>query len=506
MQLVRFFITIPNGTNPDIIGLDSLCWGSIDLQITTGLGLVGVNGVNANDTATNLALRINTSLSDATLISLRTYNSLVATVVNNVVTVEFFAEPICCDYDVFLIPQEGKGGNPFINAVTQIICFDPEDLPDVDCDNYEDGTHVFRFQFVPQVGFIFGAGGTDYRYIVDPANLVVPACLQGTPFQYNASLSTLNYPNSQAFYDGWAANLQGYYWAPLYAGTVTHLGQGVIEITTNIDIFNAVTGSDICNIGLDVQCTYVDTITSPGFTIIPISQTCCFATHPPPYIDPVITPPPTIPFEVDIQAACYQFAGFDCCLLGAGGIDKIYIANWEFYKNTNPNIVTIPPIGITTDLLGKVTSINLLDNKWYELCVKGSLNIEKDNSGWQHTLELTVTVMTYINRIMLLQLVQRGLIVIVKDMNGRYWFLGEDAPMRTFNESSSTGGDSSGYAFSMQGVQGCIAREIYPSVIEGLNINDFNQCADYVGQALGTYTLWQLRNCILWDLRNNNLV
>ena len=101
---------------------------------------------------------------------------------------------------------------------------------------------------------------------------------------------------------------------------------------------------------------------------------------------------------------------------------------------------------------------------------------------------------------------QRGLLVIVKDMNERYWFLGEDAPMRTFQEKSSTGGDSTGYSFSMQGVQGCIAREIYPSVIEGLNINDFNQCADYVGQALGTYTLWQLRNCILWDLRNNFLV
>lgn len=506
MQLARFFITIPNGVLPDMVTIDSLCWGSIDLRNDL---LEGVNGGDANSFANQLALRLNTltTFNNGVLSDLRINNLLVASVLNNVVTVDFYTDAICCGYSV-LPTSGGKGDNPFTSSSTDITCPDPNDLPDVNCDDYPDNVHVFRFQFVPQVGFVFGALGTDYRYTVEPSGLINPICNQAiSPFQYLVGLSSAGYPNDVTYYNGWAATLNGV-WSSNYGGSCVHLGNGIMEIVTDIEIWNS-KFPDICVAGLGVQCNFVladPPISTPSFNVIDISQQCCIPTPPPPWIDPTIEQPPTNDYNTDVEAFCYEFSGFDCCLLGAGGIDTIYISNWAFYKPENPEQVTFGGYGITNDLLGKITSITLLQNTWYELCVNGSLTISQENSGFIHDLECTVPVMTFGNRMMLQQLIWKGLVVIVKDMNARYWFLGEDAPMRPRNIKSTTGGGETLNTFSMEGMQGCLAREIYDTVIPTLNINTFEDCANYVGQPLGTYTLWELRNCLLWDMINNNLV
>ena len=145
MQLARFFITIPNGVLPDMVTIDSLCWGSIELYNDL---LEGVNGGDNNDFANNLAVRLNTlnTPNNGVLIDLRNNNLLVATALNNVVTVDFYTDALCCGYSV-LPTSGGKGDNPFTSSATDITCPDPNDLPDVNCDDYPDNVHIYRFQF-----------------------------------------------------------------------------------------------------------------------------------------------------------------------------------------------------------------------------------------------------------------------------------------------------------------------------------------------------------------------
>lgn len=256
MQLMRFFITIPNGVNVPIRRLSSTCFGDAFLSTVFE---DGVTGANANEIALNLKLRFNDGVAnnDPVLTTLIITNSAVASVSNNVVTIEFFADTICCDQQVFISDDVEPGsGNPiFVGAVSNIQC-DTYEFPPLTCASYLPRTHIYRFQLEALPGMVFGTLGTDYRYVIDISTGIVP-CISASPFAYDPRLSTNNRNTFLDWCNMWAQVLNDFYWAPWYAGSVTHVGGGFFEVTTNIDLINQRTGGDICMDGFGIQCTYV---------------------------------------------------------------------------------------------------------------------------------------------------------------------------------------------------------------------------------------------------------
>lgn len=505
MRLMRFFITIPNGVTVPIRRLSSTCFGdALFIDIFDD----GVFGANANEIASNFAARFNNggASNDLVLIDLVLSHSAVATSNNNVVMIEFFADDVCCEHEVFISDDiEPGAGNPiFTGAVSNIQCDEYEYTP-INCINYPPRTHIFRFQLEALPGMVFGTFGTDYRYVIDLATGIVP-CISASPFQFDSRLSTKNRNSFLEWCNMWAQVLNDYYWAPWYAGSVVHLGGGFFEVTTSIDLINQRTGGDICMDGLGIQCTYIAPIINPGIFDTVFGNFCCIPQPPPPYVDPEFEPVFVPKYEQNLSQLCYNAPDFDCCLYGAGGIDKIYITDWSYYwDNPYDNIAPITPIGIETDLAGKITSLTLIENKWLEICCEAGLTVTQNNNAYNHVLECTKAVMSAGNRLMIEYLRTSRLLIIVKDMNGRYWFLGENAPMRTFEINCTTGGDDSLNSFTISGTQFCICREIYQSVIDTLNLTNSNNCDNYIGVPMSPLSLWEVRNCFLYDLRNNFL-
>lgn len=499
-----FTISVPNNSFPiKLIKFDNL--GScLDIDLRDVEFPDGATGANANIKAQNLSDLLNFATTNPSVVILRNNNNLNATVNNNIVTVNLLIDDTCCDSEGFLRelgdeePVHGGDGSPFIGAVSNMQCSPLDEPSPADCGNYPPNVHIFRFQFVPQPGFVFGVLGTDYRYTVEPFAIIIPTCNKAISIaQFQSGLSSAYYTNPLDFYNGWAATINAF-WVLNYNGSCTHLGNGRMEMITDIATWN-LRFADICPLGLGVQCNYVDTQVTPNFDIIDIEQYCCIPDPPQPPVPPVINPPRNVNEIIVSDESCEFYTLFDCCNYGIGGVKRLIFQDRANFK------------GVCLDLFGIINSITTTSPIWYEPCLNKatslSITLQNDEKGlkFNHEVKCGINVMTHLNRLGMMELLYKKLIVIVVDNNNRAWLLGEDYPVKIRNMSSETGGESSNHFFDFINESRRHARGIKKEVIDSLIINQPVDCGDYVGLPLGTYTLNELKDCYLFDMQFNFL-
>ena len=229
-------ITIPT-ENPTIghiqIGTVAPCL--IDLYFGCSL-LNYIIGLNPQDTAERLTDAIN-GCGDESLSDFRNNYTASATVSDRTVTIVFHTDD-CCGVPVQVFDKNGNSWIPSRGeyvATVECVRYDPS-LEIVDCNAYE-GFHVWRFYTEPN-GSCFGLCISDYRYVIDPISSPNPApdCSVSPPFNYYVQLSTTQYSSYEEFNIGWSAFMDNF-WNTHYGGHVNYLGNGIFEVTTNLEIW-----------------------------------------------------------------------------------------------------------------------------------------------------------------------------------------------------------------------------------------------------------------------------
>lgn len=473
-----------------------------------GLGSGSVGGVNAQDTALVIADAINASCSDPSLVDARANRNIVATVYDKYVTLEFDLDAECCGTDYVLYDDSNQTAIWQPLGAGQIECQDfPPELAEIDCTQYPPNQHIFRFAF-KNLGTVFGASGTDWRYTLDhvdaPTGGDPPDCTAGGSGYY-VQLSTKFYPTEEEFYDGWAQFLTYISWLPNYGGSVTHLGNGVMEVVTDIATWTEKKPLlDICA-GLIVQCRYDGVISDPSLEVVEITQGCCIEEPetPPPSPDieepPIVTPPTTDP-------KAYDYLNLDCCPpTQAGGIVRVIVLDRDLYQN------------ICLDALGQIESIVTASNTWLELCLPKwvsalSITEERSDNGLRfiHVVDSATFPVSQTARNAFLRLGQRPMVAILEDAGGTHWFMGEYNPVRLRNIKGTTGthnGGGNGYTFQLLETSRYHLRKINQSFIDTINVTGVENCGDPVPEF--AVNIYPKRNCFIggngvdFDFRNN---
>lgn len=482
-----------------------------ELNLATCGGLFNyIQGVNAQDTASRIAIALNGGCTDPTLVDARTNRRLVATVFDRTITITFDIDEACCGDPVYVYDdhfstvQWDQTRDTFVVECQSF----PPGLDEIDCSQYPPNTHIFRFRFINN-GVVFGAGGTDYRYAIDPIGSPgePPNCQFSIGAFYYLGLSVKSYATENEFYDGWAQTITDVRWLPFYNGSVTHLGNGVMEVVTSIDAWtDRLPAIDLCD-GLQLACIYVGSITNIGLDYETIVQGCCIPSPEVPPDSPVIEEPTTIPPPAtDVRA--YDYDTFICCPgLVPGGVVGCYLTDRDFYSN------------VCTDADDIIQTIVNSADTWYELCINKyvselTLEEQRDSNGvrFVHTLNSAVSFVSQENRNAFLHLSQRPLIAILKDGYGQYWFMGETTPVRLREIKGTTGQQTSGgngYTFKLIDTNRWHLKRVSSVFVEGdeltpgINITGSTVCADQDPE--GNVNVFPLRNCYIFDFNGNFL-
>lgn len=151
-----------------------------------------------------------------------------------------------------------------------------------------------------------------------------------------------------------------------------------------------------------------------------------------------------------------------------GGIVEALIANF----------VDVTGVTITTEMVTAISMASSAKFKRYEFARNtGSLvsNYVIDQAtGVRYVasdLVLQFNRMETSKRIELTALAQNDLVVIVKDANGKYWYLGKDEPVSATAGDGQTGtarGDRNGYGVTLQDNSQVMPYEVDPDIIEAL--------------------------------------
>lgn len=493
-------ISIPN-SNPRIakIQIGEDCGFTLVFQCSPHIPYI--QGVNAQDTAINLANAINVDCSDPTILSARTFNNIVASVFDKTLTLSFDIEEGCCgtavkvyDDNDLEISLGTRGG-----VTIQCQAF-PPGLDQIDCSQYPPNTHIYRFRFVNN-GVVFGESGTDYRYVVDLITGLIPGCFDAVAqgVSYLNLLSPKAYNSELEFYNGWASALEQYIWANAYDGTVRHLGNGIMEVTTSI-----LRLPNVC-LGLGINCGYYGAVVSPTFGNETIVQGCCIPQPEVPPDSPVLDPPPSYnPPVLDPNA--YKIKPFPCCpIITPGGILELYAIDRALYSH------------VCLDNNGVVQEVVTASNTWLKLCLNQTqtrLTIEesrgKEGVRYIHTVEATINTLSQEARNAFEHLAQRPLLLILKDGRGAYWLMGEWNPTRMREVKGTSGtwtGGGSGYTFKFIETNRFHLREVAKEFVEGdgmyrvpISTDGTENCSNIIPE--GDKNLYPFLNCYLYDNRN----
>lgn len=138
---------------------------------------------------------------------------------------------------------------------------------------------------------------------------------------------------------------------------------------------------------------------------------------------------------------CNTLVGFtyDRCEPNLGGIQKVWLANWE------EGAATIGASGDTKDM---VTTLTLSSgNTWIEFPMRKNVasmssNLQVGDEGGvyvQTDLSMVFSKMETSKRLSMVSLATGEIMAIVKDANGLYWFLGKDNPLLASAGTGETG-------------------------------------------------------------------
>ena len=159
------------------------------------------------------------------------------------------------------------------------------------------------------------------------------------------------------------------------------------------------------------------------------------------------------------------------CETSKGGIVEVYAANYAD--------VTVAPSAITSG--GVITAITVADSaSFYKYqfrkgtgSMTSTLNVDAANGVNYVSTELVLqfTKMETRKRIEMSALAVGELVFIVKDANGKYWYLGKDEPVNASASDAQTGtarGDANRYTITLQDNSLEMPYEVDSSIVDAL--------------------------------------
>lgn len=156
------------------------------------------------------------------------------------------------------------------------------------------------------------------------------------------------------------------------------------------------------------------------------------------------------------------------CAPSMGGIIEALAANRE----------DITAVTVSSDMITAITMASSAKFKKYELTrntgsLTSSYQINKENGTKyvQSDLVLPFNRMETAKRVEIKALAENDLVLIVKDANGKYWYLGYDEPVTASAGEGLTGtarADRNGYGVTLQDNSKDLPYEVDPDIIAGL--------------------------------------
>lgn len=139
---------------------------------------------------------------------------------------------------------------------------------------------------------------------------------------------------------------------------------------------------------------------------------------------------------------CNTLVGFtyDRCEPNLGGVQKVWLANWE------EGAATVDTS--SADTQNMITAITLSSgNTWIEFPMRKNVasmtsNLQVGDEGGNYVqtdLAMVFSKMETSKRLSMVSLASGEAMAIVKDSNGLYWFLGKDNPLTASAGAGETG-------------------------------------------------------------------
>ena len=376
---------------------------------------------------------------------------------------------------------------------------------------------VFRVQQVLP-GLVFGNTTLDSTSSIFYGNQ--PAIGSYASTATYTGLRTDQYPDFGAWVEGvFAAIFSGLYVHPLFSGAylntrLTRISSTEYEVEFLFDLDKIVFAyPQVCEVGFkfvpnpnsalfalrgsnpdsDVR---VRNLFGPAGSEFPISgegawQTMC------------CDPPPEQPRDPRQRlATCDELPRFNC-RKSAPGIRRVLATAFGNVK-------------AALDELDRVSSLDMPEGTFFtDLAIEGpgtsfteSFEHRLEGSRYTQTMQLQHPHREAHHRIATSQLLRGRYTLLIQDENSRWWLWGRNYPVRATALETKTDTYRQGannYVLSLKSADYVQAYEVPKEVIEVVPDRPTN-CTDYVGIPLDSFTLYELRNCELYDMRNNNLV
>lgn len=168
------------------------------------------------------------------------------------------------------------------------------------------------------------------------------------------------------------------------------------------------------------------------------------------------------------------------CEASVGGIKEVYIARYEDVTSKPTVSSTIEVDGESVTLDGDmITAINGA-GKFHKYSFRkqtgsmtSTLNVD-ETAGINYVsteLSLVFTKMETRKRVEIAAMALGQLVVIVKDGNNKFWYMGYDDYVSSSAGSGNTGtakGDSNNYSITLKDESDSYPYEVHPSIIEAL--------------------------------------
>lgn len=168
--------------------------------------------------------------------------------------------------------------------------------------------------------------------------------------------------------------------------------------------------------------------------------------------------------------ACSQTLSnlLDGCDLSVGGILEAYYANFA-----DVTAKTLTSDVITTISMASSTKFYTLHPPRQTSGLTSTWNISDENGTKyvQTDLQLVFNKMETAKRAAVMALALGEFCIIVKDRNGKYWFLGDEEPVKISAGDLTTGtarSDRNGYTVTLTDVSSAIPYEVDGSIVEAL--------------------------------------
>ena len=156
------------------------------------------------------------------------------------------------------------------------------------------------------------------------------------------------------------------------------------------------------------------------------------------------------------------------CEGSVGGIAQVLLANFD----------DVTGVTVSDDIITAISMANSAKFKKYDFRPNtGSMtstmqrNLENGSLYWQTDLILAFSKMETVKRIEINAMAINDMVAIVKDMNGKYWYLGKDEPIIATAGDGQTGtarADRNGYGITLQDNSRQTPFEVDESIIDAL--------------------------------------